>query len=599
MNNFLSLMPLWGWMLVAAIFFLILFSFTRRKEKKDFQQEDMSLDALESACDASEELVLIVHRDYQVLYSNRAANMLYSFKESESLKNALDAYRFYEEEKEEWKGLDQLIYSHRRRKVDEPTVFQNLRLGQNLLGPVHVTIRSIARGTAEHRDVVVIHNDSCEYRLLTQKFLNGLSGLPNRYKANKDITALISQYSEERRFALIVFELEDITELRSLLGYEEIEKIITNITNVLREISYDARFHCYHLSFVNFLLVMEDPNSNDEIYATIQTFKNLFKQNYSKAQGQQDLTFCYGVASFPQYRNFTDLLNASYKALARAKEQGPGRVVFAEEGMTEQMDHTLLINHEIEQGLAHRDFRLYFQPLFSAKDLSLVGAEVLIRWQDPERGFRMPNTFIPIAEKSGLIIEIGKYVLEETLKRLSHWHQAGFPPIMLNINLSLRELEEPDFINRLTQLLQKYDIGKSRIKFEITEHAAMTNPLLVLEQLKKIRELGIGIALDDFGTGYSSFSYLAELPIDTLKIDKSFISGVLQDESKRQIVSTIAKLGHSLGMNLVAEGIEDEKEAELLKKYDLDIFQGYYFSKPLPQLEFQYLLTHPETGAKG
>jgi len=410
---------------------------------------------------------------------------------------------------------------------------------------------------------------------------------------------MISQHTEKGGVALITFELKDITQLRSLLGYEEIEKIITTIANVLREMSYDSRIHSYHMSYVNFLLVLENPSSNDEISATIQNFKNLFKQSYSKAQGHHDLNFCYGVAMFPQYRNLQELLNASFKALATAMEQGPGNVVFAEEGMTAQMDHTMLINHEIEEGLAHRDFRLYFQPLFNANDFSLIGAEVLIRWQDPERGLRMPNTFIPIAEKSGLIIEIGKYVIEESLKRLSHWYQAGFPPITLNVNLSLRELEEPDFISHLVSLLQKYDIGRSRIKFEITEHAAMTNPLLVKEQLKKIRELGIGIALDDFGTGYSSFSYLAELPIDTLKIDKSFISGILKDESKRQIVSSIAKLGHSLGMNLVAEGIEEEAEVPLLKQYNLDIFQGYYFSKPLPQLEFQYLLTHPETGVKG
>ena len=586
-----------GCLIVGTLFIVaVLLYLFRRRGWRGEDKENFRLESLKSASDASEDYILLVSRDYKVLYANRSAKMFYHFEESEILKNSSDVYRFYDKESKSWERLDELIHRHRRRKVDEQTVFQNLYLGLNMLGPVHMTIRSVGRGTAHHCDVIVIHNDSCEYRLMDQKFTNGLSGLPNRLKADKDITELIARYSQEREFALVAVELDEIYLLRSLVGYEEIERIISYIANALGEIVFDPKIHCYHLSYVTFLLVIEEPESDYSIYAVIQTFKELIKQRYSKSNRQYDLSFSFGVALYPAYKSFSDLVNASYRALAACREQGAGRIAFAGEEAGTETDHALLFNYEIGEGLEGRDFQLYFQPLVNAKDFSPVGAEVLIRWKDPDGGFRMPDTFIPVAENSGLIVEIGHYVLEESLKRLCYWYQAGFPPLLLNLNLSLRELEEPEFINRLAQLLQKYDIGSSQLKFEITEHAAMINPIMVREQMKKVHELGIGIALDDFGTGYSSFAYLAELPIDTLKIDRSFVTGILQDQSKQRIVASIAKLGHSLGMDIVAEGVERKEEARLLREYGLDILQGYYFSKPLPQLDFQYLLAHPELG---
>jgi EAL domain-containing protein (putative c-di-GMP-specific phosphodiesterase class I) len=160
------------------------------------------------------------------------------------------------------------------------------------------------------------------------------------------------------------------------------------------------------------------------------------------------------------------------------------------------------------------------------------------------------------------------------------------------VNLSLRELENQDFLTHLVKTLSRYEIGDSRLKFEITEYATTLNPVQAKRTLEEIRQLGIGISLDDFGTGYSSFAHLAEFPIETLKIDRSFVTNMVKDPGKRHIVSTMTKLGHSLGMNIVAEGVESRQEADLLAQMGVDYLQGFYFSKPLPQLEFQYLLSH-------
>jgi EAL domain-containing protein (putative c-di-GMP-specific phosphodiesterase class I) len=288
------------------------------------------------------------------------------------------------------------------------------------------------------------------------------------------------------------------------------------------------------------------------------------------------------------------LVNSAFSALAKAQDAGHGHTVMAEKYQEHKVDQELSMINDMEKAIEDKEFKLYFQPLYNSKDFSLGGAEVLLRWIHPKRGFVPPDAFIPIAEKSGLILDIGRYVLEETLRLLGTWKFFGFPPIILNINMSLKELEDENFIVNLQNSLNKYDIGKSGIKMEITEHASMLNPKITHQRLNDIRQLGVEIALDDFGTGYSSFAYLAELPISTLKIDKGFVRGFLDNPSNRHIVETISKLGHALGMTIVAEGVEELREAKALAEMDVDYLQGYYFSKPIPQLEFQYLLSHPK-----
>jgi len=547
------------------------------------------------ACHMSRDAIFVIDEEKTLLYTNPAAERLYDLKGIRSLRKIESEMEFYLRDEEKWLKLSTLFERHRLRRNTETSHFNNLELGREKRAQVSLEIQTIppsGQGVYRPKYVLAIHDTSCEKKLFDLHHINTLSGLPNQYKAYSDITALTSLGKRNNRFAVIIIELDEASKLRSLMGYAEMDTIITHIANSLRELGENPRISVYHLHYVNFMIVLEQPDSIEEIYSIFDQFQLHIREHYNILQNKQKLTFSAGVSLYPNNSALYSLINNAFAALTKAQEEGRGHLVLASQEMDRNVDHELMLNTEIEKGLQNREFKLYFQPLYDTKDQSLAGAEVLLRWHHPERGLIMPDLFVPIAEKSGLILNIGKYVIEESLKHLNSWHSFGFPPLTLSLNLSLRELESQEFMSHLIQMLYQYQIGDSRLKFEITEHTTMLNPALTHQKLTEIQQLGIGISLDDFGTGYSSFAHLAEFPIETLKIDRGFVTGLCQDSGKQNIVSTITKLGHSLGMTIVAEGVETKEEATMLTSFGVDYLQGYYFSRPLPQLEFQYLLSH-------
>jgi EAL domain-containing protein (putative c-di-GMP-specific phosphodiesterase class I)/GGDEF domain-containing protein len=583
--------------LLAGAVFGILFVriFRKSRERGPDEKERETNSTLKAACRLSRDALLVVDPSQKILFANPAAQKLADLPTPLPLKETENTLEFFHEDEKKWLSLEGLLQKHRLRKGSESTLFKELIFDREKRMQVEVEIRTSryeGSGSPKGYHVISIHDNSCEKKLFDLHHLNTLSGLPNQFKAYSDITAITAQSNDRNRFAVIMIELDDASRLRSMLGYAEMEKIITHISNVLREMRENPRVSIYHINYVNFMILLRQPNSVDEIHGLFGHFQLQVQESYNILQNKQKLTFSAGVSLYPNNTSLYSLIDNAYGALAQAQEEGRGHLVFASREMNQRLDHEILLNTEIEKGLRQRDFKLYFQPIYDTKDHRLAGAEVLLRWHHPEKGLMMPDTFIPIAEKSGLIIQIGTYVIEESLKLLSSWHSFGFPALQLSLNLSLRELESQEFINNLTGMLYKYETGDSRLKFEITEHTTMINPSIAHQKLKEIRQLGIGISLDDFGTGYSSFAHLAEFPIETLKIDRSFVTGMTRESGKRHIVSTITKLGHSLGMSIVAEGVESREEAILLGSYGVDYLQGYYFSRPLPQLEFQYLLSH-------
>jgi len=586
---------IWSTLGGGALLWAITMRLSSRPATKELAQEREKNRHFMAACHITRDAIFVIDDEKNLLYANPAAEQLCDIKDVRTLKKIENKLEFYLSEEGKWLPLSTLLERHRLRRNSETSQFKNLEMGREKRAQVTLEIHTLppaSRGTFRAHHVLVIHDSSCEKKLFDLHHLNTLSGLPNQYKAFSDITAMTARGSKDNRFAVMIIELDEASRLRSLMGYAEMDSIITHIANTLRQLSDNPRISVYHLHYVNFMLVLKQPESIEEIYSIFDQFQLQLQEHYNILQNKQKLTFSAGVSLFPNNNALFSLINNAFAALAQAQEEGRGHLVLASREMDKKVDHELLLNTEIEKGLENREFKLYFQPLYDTKDQSLVGAEVLLRWHHPERGLLMPDLFVPIAEKSGLILNIGKYVIEESLKHLKSWNSFGFPPLSLNLNLSLRELESQEFMTHLTQMLYQYDIGESRLKFEITEHTTMLNPALTQQKLSEIRQLGIGIALDDFGTGYSSFAHLAEFPIETLKIDRSFVTGLTQDNGKQNIVSTITKLGHSLGMTIVAEGVETKEEATMLASFGVDYLQGYYFSRPLPQLEFQYLLSH-------
>src|SRR5690625_1936060 len=259
-----------------------------------------------------------------------------------------------------------------------------------------------------------------------------------------------------------------------------------------------------------------------------------------------------------------------------------------EESVSKKLHTKLTLETELHKALKEEQFELFYQPQLNVHTREVEGFEALLRWNHPTKGYIMPLEFIPYAEKTGLIIDIGRWVLEEACKQNKRWQEKGYKPVKISINTSAKQVHQSDFISNIEASLLKSNIDPQYLEIEITESAALTNEAYVLQTVQKIRELGVSIALDDFGTGYSSLKYLSLFPINKLKIDKVFMDD--RKEQNKLIIKSIIHLSHSLNVSVTAEGVETMNQLAFLKKMNCDQVQGYYISRPLPAEQIVHYL---------
>ena len=289
-----------------------------------------------------------------------------------------------------------------------------------------------------------------------------------------------------------------------------------------------------------------------------------------------------GIAVFPNDGSDAEtLLKNSDVAMYHAKENGRSNFQFYTEGLNKSFHERQALSLDLRYALARDEFVLYYQPLFSGVDNQLYGVEALIRWQHPERDMVAPDKFISLAEETGLIIPIGEWVIETACKQINAWQAQGYCVPRVAINLSARQFQDNKLVSNISRILKKTGVESKYIALEITESMLVDNIERVIETLSHLNEMGIHISIDDFGTGYSSLSYLKQFPINTLKIDRSFVRDIVVDKSDYAIVSAIIAMAHSLEMEVVAEGIETEEQLNILLRQKCNYFQGYYFSKPV------------------
>jgi EAL domain-containing protein (putative c-di-GMP-specific phosphodiesterase class I) len=278
----------------------------------------------------------------------------------------------------------------------------------------------------------------------------------------------------------------------------------------------------------------------------------------------------------------------------RAKRASAGRAVYAAEHDDYSPDRLVLIN-ELREALTSDQLVLYFQPKVCLKTDCVDGVEALVRWQHPARGLIAPNTFIPLAEHTGLIRPLTAWVLDRALAQCREWRAAGLD-LRVAVNISARSLHDPSLVPAITAALAVWDVPADRLEIELTESALMEDPDRGAEVLIQLHGMGVRIAIDDFGTGYSSLTYLQRLPVDELKIDKSFVQNMASNEGDVFIVRSVADLGHSLGLKIVAEGVEDERSLRLLSVMGCDLVQGYHLSRPLPAPDLRsWMLAAPSS----
>jgi EAL domain-containing protein (putative c-di-GMP-specific phosphodiesterase class I) len=253
-------------------------------------------------------------------------------------------------------------------------------------------------------------------------------------------------------------------------------------------------------------------------------------------------------------------------------------------------DELDLLKASLWQALEREEFQVYYQPQVNLQTGKIISAEALVRWQHPERGLIMPGEFISIAEETGFIIPLGEWVLRTACQQIQAWRNAGFEMLRVAVNLSPRQFHQPDLSTRIAQILAEIGLESSSLELELTENLMVQDPESAIASLKKLKDLGVSISIDDFGTGYSSLSYLMQYPFDILKIDRCFVSNVIDGCSKAAIIKAIIEMAHSLCLEVIAEGVETEAEKDFLWRYECDIMQGYLFSPPVPAADFEQML---------
>ncbi|HEY3057314.1 MAG TPA: EAL domain-containing protein [Thermoanaerobaculia bacterium] len=419
-----------------------------------------------------------------------------------------------------------------------------------------------------------------------------LTGLPNRpLFMDRLIVSLAQAHRAEQKLAVFFLDLDRFKDINDSLGHTIGDTLLKGVAERVhrctREGDTVARFGGDEFT----LLIPKIENIEDAAKIAqkiIETLKIPFLVN----DRELFVTTSIGVSIYPSDGSDPEtLVRNADTAMYRAKEQGRDNYQLYAPAMNAQALERLALENMLRKALSQNELVLFYQPQIDAETRAIVGLEALVRWRHPQMGMVSPAHFISVAEKSGLIVPIGEWVLRTACRQLRTWQRKIDPEITVAVNLSARQFQQPDLVAMIRSAIEETGIAPSSLEVEITESNAMQNAEHTMYILRELKSIGVRISMDDFGTGYSSLNYLKRFPIDTLKLDRSFIKDVNTDADDAAIVTAVIQMAHSLNLKVVAEGVEREDQLEFLCRQSCDIIQGYLFSKPLPVDQVEAYMT--------
>jgi diguanylate cyclase (GGDEF)-like protein/PAS domain S-box-containing protein len=415
-----------------------------------------------------------------------------------------------------------------------------------------------------------------------------LTGLANRKLFLERVSqSLVSGPASGQKLALLLIDLRRFRDINDTLGRaagdmllkQVSEWLVANVgeSNLLARVGVDQ-----------FALVLPEITQSRELARLLEKTMTAFLNHSFVLEGAPfRIAAVVGIALYPEDGTDTDTLFKHAEAALKKAKTGGDRYLFYNQKMSASLAGKLNLENQLHRALEHEEFELYYQPKMNLLDGTVSGAEALIRWNDPELGLILPGRFIPILEETGLIHEVGRWALRKAIQDFLRWRRAGYAPVRVAVNVSPLQLRSPSFLGEIEQVLDGNAYSAAGLELEITESLIMEDIKGNIATLRAICSMGVNIAIDDFGTGYSSLSYLAKLPVHTLKIDRSFITEMITGPEGLVLVSAIVKLAHSLDLKVVAEGVETEQQARLLRLLKCDEMQGYLMSKPMPCASFE------------
>ena len=422
---------------------------------------------------------------------------------------------------------------------------------------------------------------------------DSLTGLANRVLFNDRLEQGMKKAKRnETSLALLFIDLDRFKEINDSLGHGIGDKVLQIVTTTLESV-IRAEDSLARLGGDEFTIIIEDISSVADISSFAQKILDVLAQPLEIDGNTLYISSSIGISLFPNDGDtLQDLLKFADSAMYRAKDKGRNTFQFYSSEMTEMAIQRVTMEASLRQAIKNKEFVVYYQPQINARVGTLTGMEALVRWQHPKEGLIAPYKFIPLAESTGLIVEIDRLVMYEAMQQFKEWYDEGLNPGVLSLNLAIKQLEKEDFIDFLRRTIHKVGCKCTNIALEVIESQIMNNPEESIKILKQISSLGIELAVDDFGTGYSSLSYLKKLPIDKLKIDQSFVKNLPDDEEDASIAKAVIALAKSLNLNIIAEGVEDSAQRDFMVENGCDNIQGYFYSKPIPAREMkEFLLT--------
>ena len=418
-----------------------------------------------------------------------------------------------------------------------------------------------------------------------------LTGLYNRMKCESDFKKIIKQSIKDGvKGALMFIDLDDFKHINDGLGHQYGDVLLQQIAAGLQSI-VGLRGKCYRMGGDEFVAIVM-PDMFSELERIANKVKDMFNKPWYLMETEYFCTMSMGIAVFPDdSKDVHEIIRLADIAMYESKKNGKNGYTFYDSCSKLNTARRLDIENSMRQAVTSgiEEFVVFYQPVVDVRTGECSSCEALVRWDSKALGFMGPGDFIPLAEYLGLITSIGDYVLEEACRQCRYWNEHGIPDFHINVNLSVVQLLQKDVAETVARILKKTGVNPKNIVLEITESFAINDMDRVLDIIKGIKKLGPRIALDDFGTGYSSLNYIKQLPLDIIKVDKTFIDDIVEDEYAQAFIKLIVELSDTIDTDIIVEGVENEAQLNILKELGVDYIQGFYYGKPVPAYEFEKL----------
>ena len=481
-----------------------------------------------------------------------------------------------------WIFMD--ITERKKAELSRKQIYQELEL-------------RVEERTQELNSTIELLHDEVEERKLAEEKVNHLAlhdpltGLPNRNLLKDRLKEALHHANRTKEQVVLLFiDLDRFKSINDSLGHQYgdslLKEVAKRLTDTVRETDTVARF-----GGDEFIIVLTHINSDYEIESIVNDLHRAFERAISIGTNEVFMTLSTGISVYPQDgKDFAILIKNADAAMYHSKSHGRNRYQFFNRGIDQHINQRIELESELYQAIGRNQLHVYYQPKVCINKNEILGVEALLRWIHPEKGFISPAEFIPVAEETGYINKLGYWVLQQAVAQAEQWRQEGMKTLVVSVNLSAVQLSQSDIVAQIEQVIEEIGLPPELLELELTESAMMNNVEKTIDTLNQIHALGVQLSIDDFGTGYSSLSYLKRFPLDTLKIDRSFVSDITTDPDDAIICKTIVAMAHSLNLKVIAEGVETEQQLAELKSYGCGQYQGFLFSKALPVKETSSLL---------